>query len=96
MSDKQLSDRYLDRLRRVDEDTALRRVRATAADLRVWRREPDFREAERGALAAPKATSRCIGPAEQLGLLGEDAVVSDAMRERVAGIAERIRDANRV
>jgi hypothetical protein len=40
--------------------------------------------------------SRCIGPAEALGLLGEDAVVSDAMRERVAGIAERIRDANRV
>jgi hypothetical protein len=92
MSDKQLSDRYLDRLRRVDEDTALRRVRATAADLRVWRRDAGFREAERGALGAPRATARVIGPAEALGLLGEDAVVSDAMRERVAGIADRIRN----
>jgi len=55
-----LADKYLDRLRRVGEEAALRRVRATAADLRVWRRDPAFREAERAAIAAPPPAPRVI------------------------------------
>jgi hypothetical protein len=55
-----LADRYLLRRRNMDEEKALRRVGATTADLRVWRREPAFREKERAAIAAPPRKSRVI------------------------------------
>lgn len=55
-----LHERYLTYLRQLDEETALARVRATEADLRVWRRDPAFREAERAALAAPPSPAECL------------------------------------
>lgn len=66
MFNAELADKYLKRLRRTDEATALRRVRATAADLRMWRRDSGFREAEQAALAAPALAAQCINPAEFL------------------------------
>lgn len=58
------ASQYLERRRNVDEPRALRRVRATDADLRVWRRDPVFREAERAAIAAPPIRARLINLAD--------------------------------
>lgn len=46
------ADKYLTRRRRADEAKALRRVAATVEDLRLWRRDPGFRECERVARLA--------------------------------------------
>lgn len=58
--------RYLAKRRVVDEATALRRIRATDADLRVWRRDPNFREEERAAVLAPRRRSRVISLVDML------------------------------
>ena len=46
------ADKYLARRRRGGEDKALRRSGATSEDLRLWRRDATFREAERVARVA--------------------------------------------
>jgi hypothetical protein len=84
-----LADRYLDRLRRADEEKALRRVGASPADLRVWRRDPVFRESERAALAAPASPARVINPITVPGLVDDEQFMAGA-REYAAEIARRI------
>jgi hypothetical protein len=59
MERQSLPERYLMFRRRLDEAKALGKVRGTEADLRVWRRDPGFREGERAALAAPSAPAQC-------------------------------------
>jgi hypothetical protein len=53
------ADKYLSRRRRVEEDKALRRSGATVDDLRLWRRDALFREAERVARVACETS---VGP----------------------------------
>ena len=58
--DISMASRYLRRRRRRDEATALRKIGATTADLRVWRRDPKFLEAERAAIGAPRGRPQLI------------------------------------
>jgi hypothetical protein len=57
---RERASRYLEALRHADEDKALKRVSGSLMDLRLWRRDSGFREAERAALAAPKSRTRII------------------------------------
>jgi hypothetical protein len=59
MERQSLPERYLMFRRRLDEATSLGKVRGTEADLRVWRRDPGFRDGERAAIAAPPAPAQC-------------------------------------
>jgi hypothetical protein len=56
----ELRDRFLKKRRSYDEPTALRKSRTTEADLRVWRRDPLFREEERAAIMAPRPRHQFI------------------------------------
>lgn len=54
------SERYLRLVRKIGEERALARIRATRADLRYWRRDPSFRERERAVMTQKPRRARLI------------------------------------
>jgi hypothetical protein len=77
------ADKYLGRRRRVEEDKALRRSGGTVEDLRLWRRDASFREAERVARVAceTRVRPRIINLADLV--TDDDEGDRQAIRERM-------------
>jgi hypothetical protein len=86
------ADKYLTRRRRVEEDKALRRSGATSDDLRLWRRDASFREAERVARVANKSgvRPRIINLSDYV--TDDDEGERQAIRERMGSMGIRTDD----
>lgn len=97
--ERERAERYLRRRRNRDEATALTKVRATKADLRAWRRDPAFLDAERAAIAAPRSRPQVISLANVDGVIEQQQL--ERLREQVAdmyperdrlGVTDRFRN----